>query len=171
MPLNFRWTGLICAALPEARVVHVTRDPIAVSWSLYKHAFTGPGNAFAYDLADIASYIKLADDMMAHCNSIFPGRIHRLDYAALIDDPTASTRALAKACDLEWTDRCLSPHLGDAAVLTASSAQVRQPIYSGSDAAWRRYEPHLGPLRDALKLAGVSDKDATPCAELESVRC
>lgn len=155
MPLNFRWIGFICAALPEARIVHLGRDPMAVAWSVYRHAFSGAGNGFANDPADIARFMVLHRDLMARWREIYPDRIFDLDYAALVTDPEAATRALAGATGLEWSQDWLAPERGKGQVLTASAEQVRRPIYRGSDGGWRRYEGQLAPLAAALTEAGL----------------
>lgn len=155
MPLNFRWIGYLCAALPEARFVHVARDPMAVAWSIYRHAFAGAGNGFAYDPKDIARFMVLHRDLMAHWRAVCPGRIFDLDYAALVSDPQSTTRALADAVGLAWSEDWLTPEQAPSQVLTASSEQVRKPIYRDSDVGWKRYEPHLAPLLGALRSAGI----------------
>lgn len=155
MPLNFRWIGYICAALPEARIVHLNRDPMAVAWSVYRHSFGGAGNGFAYDPADIARFMVMHRDLMAHWRAVCPGRIFDLDYADLVSAPEPTTRALAEFAGLEWSPDWLAPERGRGQVLTASADQVRRPIYRGSDDGWRRYEAQLAPLREALSAAGL----------------
>ncbi len=155
MPLNFRWIGYICAALPEARIVHLSRAPVAVAWSIYRHAFGGAGNGFAYDPSDIARFMVLHRDLMAHWHQVCPGRIFELDYGELVSDPETATRALAAATGLNWSSDWLTPERGQTQVLTASADQVRQPIYRGSDEGWKRYQAQLAPLTEALRAAGV----------------
>lgn len=156
MPLNFRWIGYICAAMPEARIVHVNRDPVALAWSLFRHFFGSKGNGFVYDPADIVAYMIIHRDLMRHWRAIYPDRVFDLDYGALVTDPEAATKALAQATGLEWSSDWLSPEQSTAPVLTASADQVNKPIYRGSDAAWQRYEPHVQPILDALKTGGVT---------------
>ncbi len=156
MPLNFRWTGLICAALPEARIVAPERDCAAVAWSLYRHMFASKGNGFAYDFSDIVGYMLLHRDLMRFWRDRCAEQIVALDYRALIDRTEPTIRALIEGCGLPWSTDCLSPHLGAAPVRTASSAQVRHPIYGGSDDAWRRYEPRLSPMIRALHDTGLT---------------
>lgn len=155
MPLNFRWLGFISAALPEARIVHVVRDPMSVAWSLFRHAFAGRGNGFAYSIGGITAYMLLHRDLMAYWQRRLPRKIATLDYDAMVRDPDPELRALVAACGLEWHDDCLSPHRSGSAVLTASAAQVRQPILDTSNAAWLRYETQMEPLRAALAQAGL----------------
>lgn len=150
MPLNFRWAGLILAALPEARVVHVTRDATATCWSLYRTCFASGGNGFAYDLDDLAQYHGHYTALMAQWQARFAGRIIPLAYEALTAAPEAEARALVASCGLDWRDACAAPHMAQRPVLTASAAQVRRPITRGSNAAWQRYAPYLGPLTDKL---------------------
>lgn len=155
MPLDFRWIGYLCAALPEARIVHVARDPMAVAWSIYRLSFVGQGNAFAYDIGDIARFMVLHRDLMAHWRTLYPDRIFDLDYARLVEAPEPVTRNLAEAVGLDWSGDWLTPERAEAQALTASAEQVRRPIYQGSNAAWRAYETELAPLQAALNQAGL----------------
>ena len=155
MPLNFRWIGFIRAALPEARIIDMRRDARAVAWSLFSHCFSSGGNGFAYDIGDIAAYMLLHRDLMETWQNGCGDMLHRVDYAALVADPEAQSRAMVRAAGLEWSDACLTPHRSAAPVLTASSAQVRRPIYGDSDRGWRRYEAQLRPMFDAMAAAGV----------------
>ncbi|MDO8786816.1 MAG: tetratricopeptide repeat protein [Sulfuritalea sp.] len=151
MPLNFRWTGFILTAIPEARVVHVQRDPIATCWSIFKHYFSQKGNGYAYDLADLAEFYKLYVDLMAFWRQRFPGQIYDLNYETLTENQERETQALLKHCDLTWEDRCLEFHKTKRAVKTASSTQVREEMYRGSSEAWRKYKAHIQPMIAALK--------------------
>lgn len=155
MPLNFRWIGYICAALPESSVVHLARDPMAVAWSLFRHDFVGAGNGFAYDVADIGRFMVLHREWMAHWRAVCPGRIVDVSYADLVEAPEAATRALAEGVGLDWSEAWLAPEKARGQVLTASAEQVRRPIYTGSDAGWRAYEAELAPMRQALETAGL----------------
>ncbi len=150
MPLNFRWLGFVTAALPEARIVHVSRDPRATCWSIYKHFFADEGNPYAWDMRDIAAYHGLYLDLMAHWHGRFPDRIHELSYEELTDDQEGETRRLLEFCELDWDPACLEFHKTKRAVTTSSAAQVRKAMYKGSSEAWRNYESHISPLLDAL---------------------
>lgn len=156
MPLNFRWTGLICAAMPEARIVSLSRARMPVAWSLFRHLFSSQGNGFAYDMADIVAYMLLHRDMMRFWSSRFASQIVSLDYTALVSETDETLRRLVDACDLEWTDACLAPQNASGPVLTASSSQVRRKIYGDSDEDWQRYEALLSPLATSLKAAGLT---------------
>lgn len=150
MPQNFRWIGYIAAALPEATIVHTRRDPVAVGWSIYRTFFPAGGLEFTFDLGDIAEYYRLYEELMAFWAERLPGRIVDLEYEALTENQEVETRRLLEQCGLSWDDACLSPHETRRAVRTASAAQVREKIYTGSSQAWRKYEKHLGPLIEAL---------------------
>ncbi len=151
MPLNFRWIGFICTAMPGARIVHVERDPRATCWSIFKHHFPSHGHGFANDLQDLAGFYKLYRGLMAFWCERFPGRIYDLNYEALTENQEDETRKLLEYVGLEWEDACLEFHKTERAVQTSSSSQVRQAMYRGSSDAWRNYEDHLGPLAESLK--------------------
>jgi len=153
MPQNFRWIGYMATALPEATIIHTRRDPVAVGWSIYRTFFPATGLEFTFDLADIAEYYRLYEDLMAFWAERLPGRIVDLDYEALTENQEEETRKLLEQCGLPFDEACLSPHKTKRAVRTASAAQVREKIYTGSSEAWRKYEKHLGPLIEALGRA------------------
>lgn len=156
MPQNFRWAGFLLTARPDARIVHISRDPVPLAWSLYRHLFAGRGIGFVHDFADIATYMLLHRDLMAFWHKQFAGRITEIAYGDLVADPATTARRLVAACGLTWSEDCLRPERAQGPVLTASADQVRRPIYTGSDEAWRRYERHLVPLCDTLRLAGIT---------------
>lgn len=153
MPLNFRWIGYICAALPEARIVHMSRDPRAVAWSLYRQVFRGRGHDFIFTPDDIARFVLFHDDLMDHWRKICGDRIYDLDYSSLIHDPMSATQNLAEALGLEWNEDWLSPEKANNHVRTASVVQVTKPIYAGSDDAWKTYEAQLTPMMASLTSA------------------
>lgn len=155
MPLNFRWIGYICAALPEARIIHISRDPMAVAWSLYARSFTGTGNGFVYSPEDIAAFMVLHQDLMAHWHKCYPGRIFEIAYDDLVRDTHNATQAMAAATGLAWTPDWLTPEKATNQVLTASADQVRKPIYKDSNAQWHRYKEQLAPMIKALTAAGL----------------
>lgn len=150
MPLNFRWVGPVLAAMPDARVLWTRRDARATCWSNYRQNFTGGGNRFGNDLSDLGQYYRMHVDLMEHWMARFPGRITVVPYEALTENQEVESRKLVAAAGLDWSPACLEFHKSDRIVQTASNAQVRQKMYTGSSEAWRQYEPHLGPLLDAL---------------------
>jgi tetratricopeptide (TPR) repeat protein len=155
LPLNYLYCGLIARALPSARIVHVTRHPMAVCYAMYKVLF-GQGYPFSYDLGEIADYYIAYRRLMEHWRTSLPGRVYEVAYEDLVSDPEGQGRALLAALDLAWQDQCLQSHSNAAPVATASASQVRRPIYTSSVSLWRRYEPQLAPLRSRLLAAGVA---------------
>ena len=149
MPNNFLHAGLIHLMLPNARIVDVRRHPLGCCFSGFKQYFAR-GQQFTYGLADIGRYYRDYVALMAHFDAVLPGRIHRVVYEELVDDTEARTRALLAHCGLAFDPACLRFFENDRPVRTASSEQVRQPIYRDGVDHWRNFAPWLGPLRDAL---------------------
>jgi len=145
MPLNFRWIGFILSAFPDAKIIHLNRDPIATCWSVYKHYFPDPC-LFAYDLEDLAEFYKLYVGLMAFWRERYPDSIYDLNYECLTENQEAETRALLTFCDLGWEDQCIDFHETERQVRTMSSAQVRRQLYKGSSEAWKKYQHRLQPL-------------------------
>lgn len=154
MPLNFRWCPLILAALPEAKIIHVSRDPVETCWSNYRMCFSGDGNGFAYDMANLAAYHRLYADLMRDWQARFPDRIILLSYERLIGDFGPEARHLVAACGLEWSEACLRPQDIARPVLTASAQQVRAPVHDGNRGNWRHYERFMTPLLEGLSHPG-----------------
>ena len=144
LPLNFRWIGFIKQIFPEAKIIHLQRDPRAICWSIYKHEFASRGNGFAYDIDDLADFYRLYADLMRVWHSLLPDDIYQLNYEQLTQNQEDETRALLAFCDLAWAPQCLEFHKTERAVQTASAVQVRQKLYQGSSDAWRHYEQYLG---------------------------
>jgi tetratricopeptide (TPR) repeat protein len=149
MPNNFAHIGLIQLALPNARIIDVRRHPLACGFSLFKQHFAR-GQDFSYSLDDIGRYYRDYVGLMAHFDKVLPGRIHRIAYEALVDDTEAEVRRLLDHCGLPFEPRCLRFFENDRPVRTASSEQVRQPIYRAGVDHWTHFEPWLGPLKAAL---------------------
>jgi tetratricopeptide (TPR) repeat protein len=149
MPNNFAHAGLILLALPNAKIVDVRRHPMACGFSLFKQHFAR-GQDFAYSLPDIGRYYRDYAEYMAHFDRVLPGRILRVAYEALVDDTEAQVRRLLDYCGLPFDPACLRFFENDRPVRTASSEQVRRPIYREGLDHWKHFEPWLGPLREAL---------------------
>ena len=150
MPQNFQFLGLIATALPEAKIIHVKRDPSAVCWANYTQYFVKDSLGYCYSLDDILHYHELYKDLMKYWYQALPNRIYDLDYEALTERQDAETRKLIGCLELEWDDACLSPQDNGRAVATASYVQVRQKVYQGSSERWKRYEPYLSGALDCL---------------------
>ena len=153
MLFNYLWLGIIRLALPNAKIVHCTRDPRDIGLSLWQLAFPG-GMQWTYDMQDIARYYRAYEKLMAHWNAVFPGGIHEANYETMVGNQEDETRRLLSFCNLPWDDRCLGFHESLRMVKTSSAAQVRQPIYAGSVAKWKKYEKYLQPLVAALAKTG-----------------
>ena len=150
MPQNFRFISLICAALPEAKIIHVRRDPRATCWSNFRQYFTTNDIGYCYSLDDVVSYYKLYIDLMKFWQSEYGDRIYNLDYEKLTMDQENETRKLIRHLKINWEDACLSPQKNKRSVRTVSQQQVRQKVYKGSSEAWRKYEPFLNGAFDSL---------------------
>jgi len=154
MPLNYLYCGLIRRALPQARIVHVYRGPMAAGYAMYKTLFKS-GYPFSYDLGEIARYYAAYRRLMRHWDATLPGAIHPVSYEALIADQRGETRKLLEYCGLEWEDGCIDFHRNPTPITTASAAQVRRPLYDSSVAQWRHYEPQLAELKAHLLAEGI----------------
>lgn len=150
MPNNFMHVGLIRLALPNAKIIDARRHPLACCFSGYKQHFAR-GQHFTYSLEDIGRYYRDYVELMAHFDQTLPaGTLHRVIYEDLVDDTEAQLRQLLDFLGLPFEERCLSFHATERAVRTASSEQVRKPIYRDGVDHWRHYEPWLDPLKRAL---------------------
>ena len=149
MPNNFAHAGLIHLILPNAKIIDARRHPLGCCFSGFKQHFAR-GQGFTYDLTDIGRYYADYVGLMAHFDAVLPGRVHRVIYEALIEDPEREIRALLDHCGLPFEAACLSPHENDRAVRTASSEQVRRPIFKDAVEHWQKFESHLDPLKQAL---------------------
>jgi tetratricopeptide (TPR) repeat protein len=151
MPQNFRYIALICAAFPEAKIVHVQRNAEATCWSNFKHYFASKGLGYSYSLDDTVAYYGLYKDLMHFWSQTYDDRIYNLDYDKLTEDQEPETRRLIEYLGLNWEDACLSPQNNKRSVKTASQQQVRKKVYKGSSQAWRKYESFLNGVFDELK--------------------
>jgi len=149
MPNNWAHVGLIQLILPNARIVDTRRHPLSCCFSAFKQHFAR-GQGFTYSLEDVGRYYRDYAALMTHFDSVLPGRVHRVIYERMVEDTEAEIRRLLAHCGLEYDERCLHFYENDRAVRTASSEQVRSPIFRDAVDHWRHYEPWLGPLRQAL---------------------
>jgi hypothetical protein len=149
MPNNFQHVGLIHLILPRAKIIDARRHPLGCCFSGFKQHFAR-GQNFSYGLEDIGRYYRDYVELMAHFDTVLPGRVHRVIYETMIDDTERQVRALLDYCGLPFDERCLRFYENERAVRTASSEQVRKPIYRDGVDHWRHYEPWLAPLKEAL---------------------
>ena len=149
MPNNFRHLGLIHLMLPNARIIDARREPMACCFGNLKQLFAH-GQEFTYSIEDIARYYRTYLELMRHWDAVLPGRVLRVQHEDLVDDLEGNVRRLLDYCELEFEPACVEFYRTERSVRTASSEQVRQPIYREGLDQWRHYEPWLGRLREAL---------------------
>jgi hypothetical protein len=149
MPNNCLYVGLIHLILPNARIIDARRHPLACCFSCFKQHFAR-GQNFTYGLEDLGRYYRDYVELMAHFDAVLPGRVHRIFYEAMVADTDAEVRRLLAHCGLPFEQGCLRFYENERAVRTASSEQVRQPIFREAVDHWRHYERWLEPLKAAL---------------------
>jgi tetratricopeptide (TPR) repeat protein len=152
MPNNFRHLGLIRMILPNAKIIDARRDAMDCCFSGYKQLFA-EGQEFTYSLEDVGTYYRDYVTLMEHWEKVIPGWILRIQHEDVVDDLEGQVRRLLDFCGLPFEESCVEFHRTERAIRTASSEQVRQPIYRSSLAQWRHYEAHLEPLKRALGSA------------------
>jgi tetratricopeptide (TPR) repeat protein len=149
MPNNFRHIGLIHLMLPNARIIDARREPMACCFSNLKQLFAN-GQEFTYSIPDIARYYRTYLELMRHWDGVLPGRILRVEHEDVVDDLERNVRRILDFCGLEFEPACVEFYKTERSIRTASSEQVRQPIYREGLDQWKHYEPWLGSLKDAL---------------------
>jgi len=149
MPNNFRHLGLIHLLMPNARIIDARREPMACCFSNLKQLFAS-GQEFTYNMEDIARYYRTYLDLMQHWDETLPGQVLRVSYEEVVEDLEGNVRRILKFCGLEFEQACLDFHQTERSIHTASSEQVRQPLFREGLLQWRNYEPWLQPLQDAL---------------------
>jgi tetratricopeptide (TPR) repeat protein len=154
MPNNFRHIGLIHLILPNVKIIDARREPLACCFSNFKQLFAS-GQEFTYGIEDVARYYRTYVELMAHWEAVLPGKILRMQHEQVVDDLEGSVRHLLDFCGLEFEPACLEFYKTERSVRTASSEQVRRPIYKEGLDQWRHFEPWLGPLQAALRAPGV----------------
>ena len=153
MPHNFLNIGMISKLLPNAKIIHCNRNPVANCLSIYKAYFGGKNShPYAYHLQDLAHYHNLYEGLMAHWRKVLPGRFYEVSYEQLTSNQEQESRNLIEYCGLEWQDACLDFYKTDRKVKTASAFQVRQPMHNQSVDLWKRYGEALQPLLDDLYI-------------------
>jgi tetratricopeptide (TPR) repeat protein len=149
MPFNFQHIGLIPRMLPGARIIDVRRDPMAMGFSIYRQLFR-MGQDWAFDLQQIGRYYRIYLDLMNHWEQLMPGLIIRVQYEDLVSSPEHTIRKLLHQLNLDEEVACFKPHENTRPVRTASSEQVRKPLYTDAVAYWQNFEKHLAPLKAEL---------------------
>ena len=150
MPHNFRFVPLLIAAIPEAKIIHVSRSSRATCWSNFKVYFNNTGLGYLYDLDDLVHYYQLYKNLMGYWTQLFPNRLIDCNYDQLTMNQEPSTRSLIAYLSLDWRNECLFPENNTRSVDTASFLQVRQKLYKGSSQDWKKYERYLDGKFDSL---------------------
>jgi hypothetical protein len=151
-PMNYLYLGLAAMLFPQARIVLCVRDPLDNCLSIYRQPLTGP-HAYAHNLETLGQFYALHTQLARHWQEALQPCLLVLRYEDLVDKPEQMTRSLLEHCGLPFDPACLAFHETDRHVRSPSASQVRQPLYGSSVGAWRNYEQHLTPLKEALGLA------------------
>lgn len=154
LPSNFLNIGFICHALPQAKILHMVRDPVETCFSNLRELFSDT-NQYSYDQVELADYFVQYRRLMAHWHEAYPGRIHDVDYARLTVDPQAVMRETAAFCGLDYTDGMRSTKSSTRAVSTASAIQVRGVVEKRDRPKWAPYARYLQPMIAALRSGGI----------------
>lgn len=155
-PLNFMNVGPAALALPNAKFIHLTRQPMDICFSNYKLLFSAGTGLYSYDQETLARYYIRYHELMNHWRACLPDRILDVVYEELIGDPEGQTRRIADYLGVEWTPDCLDFYKSGQAVATASTAQVRNPINSASVNSWKKHIDGLGVLQHTLVSGGIT---------------
>ena len=153
---TFVYLGFVAVLLPNAKIVHIHRDPVDNCLSIYKNRFRDQSHRYAYDQWELGNYYGLYADLMDHWLTMFPERIIDVDYDVLVADPEPQIRKLIAELGLEWDENCLNTTSNTRRVKTLSIYQARQPIYKSSVKGWKKYEADLAVMIGALKDSGVT---------------
>jgi len=154
LPLNYLYVPLILAALPNARIVHLVRNPMDACFASFKQLFAD-AYLHSYDQREMARHHARYRKLMAHWHTEFPGRIIDVSYEDTARDLEPNARHLIEALKLPWEDACLHFHSSNKGVATASAVQVREPAHTRSIGRWRQYESQLQPMVDELNAQGI----------------
>ena len=151
-PLNFKWAGFIKMIFPNSYIINSNRDPMDICWSNYKQYYSSSNLGFAYSLKNLAQFYNLYDEYMNFWQKIL-GRENLLNiqYESFTENFGDEVKKLLNFCNLNWSTKCVEFYKNKNSVSTASLAQVRQPIYKTSIAAWENYSSYLEDLKNTLK--------------------
>ena len=150
LPLNFKWVGFIVNSLPEAKIIHINRNPMAVCWSNYKTLFTDRGMDFTLSQDSIAEYYHLYVDLMNYWNIKYPRKIINIDYDNYVKNFETDTKSILNYINLEWEEKIKSYDKTNRVVTTASFQQVRGKIKKDTSKGWRKYSDNLIRMQKVL---------------------
>ena len=151
-PVNFRWIGFIVNAFPEAKIIHIHRNPMAVCWSNYKTLFIDSVMDFSLSQEDVANYYVLYDNLMKFWSEKFKEKILNINYEDFVNDFETNTKKILKILNLDWEDQQKNYEKNLRAITTASFEQVRSKIQKDTSKQWKRFSDYLEPMQETLKI-------------------
>ena len=151
MPFNFFYVGFILNSIPEAKIIHMHRNPMAICWSNYKaNFFDNIGMGYAHKLETIGEFYVIYNETMKFWNEIYPNSLIEVDYDNFVMDYVSGSKSIIKDIGLKWEDTILKFHENNRAVETNSLLQVRDQVYQNSSNNWKKYEKYLTPVMEML---------------------
>ena len=151
LPLNFYWIGFIKTMFPNAKIIHIKRDPIAINFSIYKTLFEEGAIEFSYDEDDIINFYKFYEELMQFWNDIYSDEILNINYDLLVNNPATEAKKIFKFTNVDFNSNYLKIENNSRAVTTASDLQIRNKIYKGSSENWKKYKKYLKKFIDAFQ--------------------
>ena len=155
LPGNFKWIGFILNAMPESKILHLERNPMAICWSIYKSEFNNPDMAFTYSQEYIAEYYILYKDLMNFWKNKYPSQFINISYERFVEDYQNNIKKIFQKLDLEWEDHLLEFYKNKRPVETSSFQQVRKKIYQKSSEEWKKYKNFLKPMMEVLSKNNI----------------
>ena len=155
LPGNFKWIGFILNAMPESKILHLERNPMAICWSIYKSEFNNPDMAFTYSQEYIAEYYILYRDLMNFWKNKYPSQFINISYERFVEDYQNNIKKIFQKLDLEWEDHLLEFYKNKRPVETSSFQQVRKKIYQKSSEEWKKYKNFLKPMMEVLSKNNI----------------
>ena len=155
LPGNFKWIGFILNAMPESKILHLERNPMAICWSIYKSEFNNPDMAFTYSQEYIAEYYLLYKDLMNFWKNKYPSQFINISYERFVEDYQNNIKKIFQKLDLEWEDHLLEFYKNKRPVETSSFQQVRKKIYQKSSEEWKKYKNFLKPMMEVLSKNNI----------------
>ena len=156
VPGNFYYIGLIRQALPHAKIIHLTRNPMDTCISNFKQNFAEGANLFSYSLSDLGAYYMAYRRLMDHWHNVYPNMILDVNYEDLVNDIEGESKRMLNYCDLDWQPECLRFYENKTPTTSRSARQVRETIYTSSIGAWKRYEQYLQPLMEFFRTNSIN---------------
>jgi len=155
LPENFKWIGFILNAIPESKILHLERNPMATCWSIYKSNFINPNMAFTFTQESIAEYYVLYKDLMNFWKKKYPDKFINIIYEEFVEDYENNTKEIFKKLELNWEDHLLDFHENKRPVETLSFQQVRKKIYKNSSNEWKKYKTYLKQMMEVLSKNNI----------------